>query len=265
MPNTKGFVLAVVAGAGSLIALAAQIKPEEAGSNLAAWYGLIVGTVSDISTPAWLASPAADNWGTALGIGLFLSACLIWWRTRRRRIERQQASLASATEKDSCKSPIEIAVADEVSPNIIPDPRGRRYSFELRRIRISNLVDFSIHKVTIAIVEIVNTPTFLPVALPLSDTGDTIFTIHPGEIKFVDMVNLDVTAHGDDLLVFGRGELKRPASWYKVKICAFGDDILPAMYAFRVGVAVVPHIDGVDPKRIVGRLFLGQWTEKRGL
>ena len=83
MFKVRGAAFGLLAGLGSLIALAAQIRPEDAGSNLSAWYKLLAGNAPDAVPPPWLAMPVADRWATALGINLLLLAWAGWWLTKR--------------------------------------------------------------------------------------------------------------------------------------------------------------------------------------
>lgn len=104
MSRLRNKIFAAIAGTGSLLALAAQIKPEDAGSNLSAWYKLVVGLVSDVQPPKWLTYPVTDKWATYIGIMLFIAAAFGWYVSRNTNIKNN-----SPDTLDKRKIPISVS------------------------------------------------------------------------------------------------------------------------------------------------------------
>lgn len=101
----------ITAGVGSIITLAAQIKPDDASSNLSAWYRLSVGALTNLSPPEWLLSPSADNWGRAIGISILLVSA-VGYLILRSRVSRKASVHSNQSESADAQlemlSPLDI-------------------------------------------------------------------------------------------------------------------------------------------------------------
>jgi hypothetical protein len=75
----ESFLLSLLGALGSLLLVAAQVKPEDAASNLSAWSKKL----KIRRVPRWIKSPSADNWASVIAVvsilvGL-LGVLLLWY------------------------------------------------------------------------------------------------------------------------------------------------------------------------------------------
>lgn len=73
MGRVGGFFKWFFGALGAVVLAAAQIKPDEAISNVWAWADRLTGYA-----PAWLGTASADNWATAIGLVLLIAALALW-------------------------------------------------------------------------------------------------------------------------------------------------------------------------------------------
>lgn len=122
--NQKTNKIGIAAGGmGAVMLSLAQTKPEDAISNLAGWLKL----VGFDTVPAFLATPQADNWGTATGIVLLVFS-VSWWLWKRfdpARLKTSQAktnaAVGEADKERAIREEREAATSDCAFDDMVSD------------------------------------------------------------------------------------------------------------------------------------------------